>query len=107
VFRRPASVFVANFIGSTPMNLIPARVADGRVRAGDVDLPVPGDYAARLPSGLDVVYGIRPEYAGLAGADGAISGEVSVVEHLGTAELVTVSTPIGEVRVVVPDVDEP
>jgi multiple sugar transport system ATP-binding protein len=109
VFRRPASVFVANFIGSTPMNLLPASVSDGGIRTGDVDLPVPDDYTARLPAGLDVVYGIRPEYVRLDGADsrGAVAGEVSVVEHLGTAELVTVSTAVGEVRAVVPDVDEP
>jgi multiple sugar transport system ATP-binding protein len=107
VFRRPASVFVANFIGSTPMNLLPATVSDGVVRAGGVELAVTDEYGARLPGGLDVVYGIRPEYVRLDGAAGAVTGEVSVVEHLGTAELVTVSTAAGEIRAVVPDVDDP
>jgi multiple sugar transport system ATP-binding protein len=105
VFRRPASVFVANFIGSTPMNLIPAVVSEGRIRAGDVELPVPAEYAARLPDGIDVRYGIRPEYVRL-GTTG-VAGEVSVVEHLGTAGLVSVTTAIGEVRAVVPETDEP
>jgi multiple sugar transport system ATP-binding protein len=107
VFRRPASVFVANFIGSTPMNLLPATVTEGVVSAGDVELPLPAEYAARLPDGLDVVYGIRPEYVRLDGAAGSVPGEVSVVEHLGTAELVTVATAAGEIRAVVPDVEDP
>jgi multiple sugar transport system ATP-binding protein len=88
VFQRPASTFVANFIGSTPMNLL-----DGTVDAGSVVVA-----GARLtpPSGVDladatpVVAGIRPEYLTLAppGADG-IAGTVSIVENLGTTSLVT------------------
>jgi multiple sugar transport system ATP-binding protein len=107
VFQRPNSTFVANFIGSTPMNLIQATVVDGKVHVGDTELLVLEEYAARLPDGLDVVYGIRPEYVRLGDGVAAVAGEVGVVEHLGTASLVTVTTAVGELRAVVPDTEEP
>ena len=42
IYRRPANVFVAGFIGSPPMNLLSASAAGGRVDAGDLVLEVPG-----------------------------------------------------------------
>ena len=41
VFAKPATTFVAGFIGSTPMNLLPARVQGGRVRLTSADVPIP------------------------------------------------------------------
>ena len=35
IFRRPANTFVANFIGSTPMNMLPGELSGGRLRVGD------------------------------------------------------------------------
>ncbi|TDC13378.1 ABC transporter ATP-binding protein, partial [Streptomyces sp. 8K308] len=106
VFRRPANTFVASFIGSTPMNLLAGTVTeDGRVLVGEARLPAP---PAHLPAGTPVVYGIRPEYVRLAPgpADDAVSGEITVVENLGSAELLTLDTPAGPLQVVVPeDVD--
>ncbi|MDT0223884.1 ATP-binding cassette domain-containing protein [Gordonia sp. AC31] len=62
VYDRPASTFVAKFIGSPPMNLIPATVTSvaGTVR-------VEGDgFAADLWAGttaeIDVLLGVRPEH---------------------------------------------
>ena len=54
IYRRPANVFVAGFIGSPPMNLLSASAADGRVHAGDLELAVPG-----VPPG-ELVIGVRP-----------------------------------------------
>ena len=62
IYNRPANMFVADFMGSPAMNLIPATVEGGRVaisREGDepilIDLPA----GASLPR--DVVLGLRPE----------------------------------------------
>src|SRR5256714_3376541 len=41
VFGRPANTFVANFIGSTPMKLLPGGVRDGRGAGGRGPLPLP------------------------------------------------------------------
>jgi len=40
VFHRPANLFVAEFIGSTPMNLLPARVLDGHVEVAGEPIPL-------------------------------------------------------------------
>jgi multiple sugar transport system ATP-binding protein len=111
VFQRPADTFVANFIGSTPMNLLPGRTSDGLVSVAGARLkPPPG---LELADGMAVTVGIRPEYLTTAapaadtGADG-IGGTVSIVENLGVTSLVTLECP-GEVLVgvTVPERDEP
>src|SRR5213594_3674097 len=38
VYRHPANLFVAGFIGSPPMNLIRATVSGGRIRAGELSI---------------------------------------------------------------------
>jgi multiple sugar transport system ATP-binding protein len=91
LFHRPANVFVAGFIGSTPMNLIPGVVGSDGVEVGGVALPHDGTSAG---TGHDVIYGIRPEYIAIDGS-GPIRGEVSITENLGTDFLVTVDVGDG------------
>ncbi len=87
VFRRPANTFVANFIGSTPMNLLPGTVRGDRLAVAGLSLAVPPGVADG-----PVTVGIRPEYLPVSAAETPDSfvGEVSIVEHLGTSSLVTV-----------------
>jgi multiple sugar transport system ATP-binding protein len=101
VFQRPADTFVANFIGSTPMNLLEGTAHDGFVEAAGARLA-----AAGLEDGAKVVVGIRPEY--LAPAAEGITGTVSIVENLGVTSLVTLECP-GDVLVglTVPEHEEP
>ncbi|TDD72839.1 ABC transporter ATP-binding protein [Actinomadura rubrisoli] len=109
VFRRPANLFVASFIGSTPMNLLPGRVrADGVAVAGAV-LPVPDEARGRVGEGEALVCGVRPEYLhyGSDPKDGAFGGRVSVVEHLGGSSLVTMDVEGEPVHVVVGEGREP
>jgi multiple sugar transport system ATP-binding protein len=86
LYREPADLFVAGFIGTPAMNLVEARVADGRVAFGRYSVPL--DPARRPPPGLDrVVLGIRPEAfeeAALA-APGLpiLDATVTVLEELG------------------------
>ncbi|MDH2430660.1 ABC transporter ATP-binding protein [Sphaerisporangium sp. TRM90804] len=109
VFRRPSTTFVASFIGSTPMNLLPGVVRDGALRVAGGALPLP----AGLADGEEVVYGLRPEYTDLSPSPrpDAFAGQVSVVENLGTSSLVTleVTSPDGDhlVQAVVPEDDGP
>jgi multiple sugar transport system ATP-binding protein len=97
VFGRPANTFVANFIGSTPMNLLPGVVSGGSVLLAGQPLPA----GVALPDG-DVVVGVRPEYVALSSA-GLLSGEVSTVEHLGTSSLVSVDVNGLSIGSVVPE----
>jgi sn-glycerol 3-phosphate transport system ATP-binding protein len=90
VYSRPATTFVAGFIGSPPMNLIPGRVdaagtalvADGRVR---LRLPQPCPQLA----GRDVLAGVRPEHLERCDAASALlAPDIDFVELLGSDLLV-------------------
>jgi multiple sugar transport system ATP-binding protein len=56
LFDEPVNLFVAAFMGSPPMNLVPATVASGRVRFAGVEVPLNG-VAARDG---EVIAGVRP-----------------------------------------------
>jgi multiple sugar transport system ATP-binding protein len=94
LYRTPANLFVAGFIGSPKMNLLPATVAaagNGRITcvlAGGGKLDLPAEGAA---SGDRVTVGIRPEHVSVAdagAANGSIDGRVEVIEHLGDETLI-------------------
>ncbi len=91
VYERPATTFVAGFIGSPAMNFLEARVSpDGRalVLPGAVRLSLNG---VGLPAraGQQVVMGIRPEHLELNGnRQGGIQLAVDHVELLGADTLV-------------------
>ena len=91
LFDHPANLFVAAFIGSPPMNLVPAKAVEGGVRFAGVDVPVRREGPA-LPE--DVVLGVRPtDLSPVAdGEDGSgrprFTAELEVVERLGSESLV-------------------
>ena len=116
IFHRPANVFVANFIGSTPMNLLPARLvaaAGGMgeclTLGGDLRLPVPAMAAGLLQDGEEVLLGSRPEYTDLSveARPDSLPGVVAVVENLGAAALISVEIADLMVQAVVPQGEEP
>jgi multiple sugar transport system ATP-binding protein len=102
VFRHPANTFVASFIGSTPMNLLPGTARPTGIEVGATLLPIPADLAPHLTEGEPVTYAIRPEYVRHSPepAPGSLPGEIVVVENLGTTRLVTVQTPAGFLQLV-------
>jgi multiple sugar transport system ATP-binding protein len=84
LYDQPTNTFVAGFIGSPAMNMVPgtARGKGGGVRvefAAGVTLPVPN--GASAADGQSVIYGIRPEHCTL-GSTGLLA-EVVVVEPTG------------------------
>jgi sn-glycerol 3-phosphate transport system ATP-binding protein len=87
VYRRPASRFVAGFIGSPAMNFVEAALAaDGTaVQLDGVRLPLAG---RRPPAdGGEVLVGIRPEHLRRAVAEPSFSLSVEGVEALGADTL--------------------
>jgi multiple sugar transport system ATP-binding protein len=108
VFKRPANLFVAGFIGSLRMNLLPARVTEHRLLIGEASVPVPPSAAEHVQDGEEVVFGARPEFCSLTtdGEDG-IRGEVTILENLGTEYLVTVEAGEILVQVTVDEGNEP
>ncbi|HEY0601058.1 ABC transporter ATP-binding protein, partial [Brevundimonas sp.] len=90
LYERPRNLFVAEFIGSPKMNLLPAEMvtasaagATVRTAAGEtVRVAVDGSRAA---PGDAVTLGVRPEHLALTGADDAVAAKVTFVETLGHA----------------------
>jgi ABC-type sugar transport system ATPase subunit len=102
VYRRPASTFVAGFVGSPAMNLLEGVLTDGRWRG-------PGGLVLAAPSGAAgrVTLGVRPHDLAIVGpGTGDADARVDVVEPRGSELLVHVRLGAdgagSEVRVVAP-----
>jgi multiple sugar transport system ATP-binding protein len=85
LYDHPVNTFVAGFIGSPAMNMIPglARVNGGRAIVefpGGVSLPAP--FECRVADGQKVLYGARPEHFRLTDHAG-LPADVVVVEPTG------------------------
>jgi len=90
VYSRPASTFVAGFIGSPPMNLIPGRITDGgRLLASDGDLRVRLPQPRPAMDGRNVLLGIRPEHLeNCEAAEAMMQPDIDYIELLGSDSLV-------------------
>ncbi|HET7304543.1 MAG TPA: sn-glycerol-3-phosphate ABC transporter ATP-binding protein UgpC [Segeticoccus sp.] len=62
LYEQPVNLFVAGFIGSPPMNFLPARVDGSTLRLPLVDVPVTGRLAQQVAGKDLVIIGIRPEH---------------------------------------------
>ncbi|PQP20206.1 ABC transporter ATP-binding protein [Rhodococcus opacus] len=104
LYRRPANVFVAGFMGSPSMNLFTVPVTDGGVQIGDQLVTVPRD-ALTAAAGREVIFGIRPEHVEIADS-GGLKLEIDVVEELGSEAFVFGRTTVnGRVESLVARVD--
>jgi multiple sugar transport system ATP-binding protein len=92
LFSRPVNTFVAGFIGTPPMNLLPCRIggdagAPSLVFNANLTLPIPPKPGSNLTPGKDAVMGLRTEEISPCAADApgewTFQGRVLVVEPLG------------------------
>ena len=98
IYRRPATRFVASFIGSPAMNFfdVDALAGGAELAAG---VPLPGAVA-----GSPLTLGIRPDALRVDG-DGRIEGQVEVIERLGDRTHLYTTVP-GGAQIVVQDAGE-
>jgi len=93
VYDRPASVFVADFVGAPSMNFLPFEggYASGArsVMLGAAELGIPQLREEVSPRAL--LYGVRPENVSFSDAS-PLRAEVLGTEYLGTSQIVTLST---------------
>ena len=98
IYDKPATMFVADFIGSPSMNFLRYHGSVGigttSVTLHHQALDVP---AMREPFEGSMVFGVRPEHIRLTDA-GGYRGEVKAAEYLGTTQIVTLKTAHGEVK---------
>jgi multiple sugar transport system ATP-binding protein len=88
LYARPDTIFVAGFIGSPTMNLIPATYAGPGAKGATVRLAggqvIETVIATEtMASGAALTLGVRPEHVGTDGATNRLTGVVGMVESLG------------------------
>jgi sn-glycerol 3-phosphate transport system ATP-binding protein len=84
VYHKPASTFVAGFIGSPAMNLVDADNADGRIRIGNQVINAGAD----APKDAKLIVGFRAEDASASlETEGRLSFQLDYVEELGAQRL--------------------
>jgi multiple sugar transport system ATP-binding protein/alpha-glucoside transport system ATP-binding protein len=95
LYRHPGNLFVAQFIGSPAMNIVPATIEQAGPATmvsiaghGGVTVPVATPADAQ---GADISFGVRPEdLAVTSGGTFLFEGTVDFVEQLGEVQLVYV-----------------
>ena len=109
IFTKPSNLFVAGFIGTPQMNLLPANI-DGpekggvKFRTGDQQIVLNVEPAvAKLPPGSFVTLGIRPRSFELAseGDDTTLAAAVDLVEPMGAETLIHLMEDGRDLRAVV------
>ena len=105
IYNKPATQFVAGFIGSPAMNFLPAH---GALSVGSTQIKINGATIAvpRLQQDYNhaqVTLGVRPEHISLNDANDGLRGEIFSVEYLGARQLITVDTDAGRLKVRAPN----
>jgi sn-glycerol 3-phosphate transport system ATP-binding protein len=91
LYETPASLFVAGFIGTPPMNILPCVARQGQTVFGDIPLcPAAG------PDGTELLAGVRPEHLTVAAPQAdRLNGTVELIERLGAETLAHVTIANG------------
>jgi multiple sugar transport system ATP-binding protein len=97
IYRTPATLFAAGFIGTPNMNFLKLEASDGMLTGEGVRLNAPFP----LRSG-PVIAGIRPGALKLSETNGALRGQVERNEFHGETRLVTLRVSGNEINIAVP-----
>ena len=106
LYEHPANLFVARFIGSPAMNIMPAKIV---ATGPETEITLKDGSRVKVPlaleaseNGKDASFGVRPEDLAIAtGADFLFEGQVSIVEALGEVTLLYVNGPVEDEPIVV------
>jgi multiple sugar transport system ATP-binding protein len=100
MYARPATLFVAGFIGSPAMNFLkgagPLAPGAKQVHVAGAPVPVPPLLSAHTAS--EIVLGVRPEQVSLSDSS-PFRGSIFGVEFMGSHMLLTVDTAAGRMKV--------
>ncbi len=99
IYDKPASMFVAEFIGSPPMNFLRF---EGSIKVGSSSVSM-GKHRFSIPRQTEasrgqLVLGVRPEHIILSDK-AKYRGEITATEYLGTTQIITLNTSQGEIKV--------
>ena len=98
IYDKPASLFVADFIGSPSMNFLNF---SGEVSRGQSYVNI-GQHRVDVPQQQEnkngeLVFGVRPEHI-LLNDSGGMRAEVQTLEYLGTTQIVVLKSEYGEIK---------
>ncbi len=110
LYERPRNIFVAEFVGTPPMNFLKAelfrRAGALRAVADEVDIELPAGDVSKLQlngGGRNVTLGVRPEDLELVASEqGHLKGEVYVSEPMGREQVVDIRFGESGLRVLAP-----
>ena len=99
IYDHPATMFVAEFIGSPSMNFLRF---EGSFRPGDRAVTLGGTQIAtpellQEAGGRKLALGVRPEHVVLSDG-GDYRGRIEAAEYLGTTQILTLSSPHGTLK---------
>ncbi len=102
IYSRPATRFVAEFIGSPAMNIVAGQRAANGFASHGIELALTDAQRGSVGGGHadGILYGLRPE--AVAFADRGLPGTISLVEPTGPETYVLVDTPMGKMMARVP-----
>jgi multiple sugar transport system ATP-binding protein len=97
VYESPATLFVARFVGTPPMNVVTARSEDGGIWAGGVRV------ASTVPPQGELLLGVRPEHVHVRGSrwsahvppENVVAATVELVESAGDQIFLALQAPFG------------
>ena len=90
LYERPETLFVANFVGSPPINLFDGQAADGTIKVHQAVLPL------SAPAHGEVVLGIRPESVHVD--ELGTPARLVAIEPMGREVLYTADSAMGVIR---------
>jgi len=106
IYSRPANKYVADFIGSPPMNFLEGKVDGGRFSAAGIDIQLKGyEFAAAGKNSGSAWFGIRPEHV-FTGDEAKKQGyqtevDIEIVEPMGADTLVWATLAGNQFRLLV------
>jgi len=115
IYTHPKNVFVASFVGTPAMNMIPCSLEEKRgkkiLQAGafEYDVTYFAEVLRRKATGDELILGVRPAHIELHSkppADGGIQASVYVVEPMGSRTIVDVKVGENVLKVKVPHLFE-
>ncbi|QLF69398.1 ABC transporter ATP-binding protein [Peteryoungia desertarenae] len=106
LYERPANLFVARFIGSPAMNIMPATITETgnatRIKLKDGSEVAVDIQTASSEQGKAASFGVRPEDLSITTDDHFLfEGTISIVEALGEVTMLYVDGPVEEEPIVV------
>ncbi len=104
VYRSPANLYVAEFIGTPAINVIRAERSGNGLSAEGTPLPLTEDALARISGagGTDFAYAVRPEALSLA--DDGLPGRIAALEPTGPETYGMIDTEIGRITMRLPGI---